>query len=292
MKLRFTNSGAGAFLSFCILSIGANGVLKAQNSAFDFNQNNYFSEGQSTQSSPTFRKLLVIDKSDPIGSESLSARKFPISSLKAIKFVDETGAPTDFAPSNSGAQSMQFNIGQGDLGELYKLLALYKSESGNGHTGINLTRKDQSGNAIDTFPNFRKYVADDDLGGYTPDIKSIQPAFIGIHLAAGSLTENLQGSNMVLVNESGVIEENIPSLSNTISLYPNPAQNFITVDLSGIAGTQITVFNIQGKLVKTIESSMNLAQQKIDIADLPAGVYIMNINTPNGQAVKKFSKIN
>ena len=212
MKLRFTNSTARAFLSFCILSIGLDGVIKAQNSTFDFDQNNYFLEGQSTQSSPTSHKQLAIDKNDPIGSESLSARKFPISSLKAIKFVNETGAAMDFAPANFGAQSMQFNIGQGDLGELYKLLALYKSESGNGHTGINLTRKGQSGNAVDTFPTFRKYVVADDLGGYTPDVKSIQPGFIGIHLTSGSLTENLQGSNAVLVDESGVIEENISSL--------------------------------------------------------------------------------
>jgi len=49
----------------------------------------------------------------------------------------------------------------------------------------------------------------------------------------------------------------------------------------------ISIFSIDGKLMKTIQQS----QLNIDIADLNAGIYIVKIETNNGQSgVAKFIK--
>jgi len=291
MKLRFTNSITRAFLSFCILSIGAIGGLYAQNNAYNSGQNSNLSTGQLTQSSSVVVNKQVSDKNSLIGGKLLSARHIPTDSMKAIKYVTEAGVALDMNPSNLDPQSLQFNINQGDLGDLYKLLALYKSEAGKGHTVVNLTRKSQLGKAADSFPVFRKYVVDDNLAGYTPAVASVEPPIIDINLKGDNQSVNSVVSGSTLTETAAIMKENF-NLSDLISLYPNPAQNYITVDLSSISGTQIIIYSLQGKLVKTIESSQNLPQQKIDIADLPSGFYMMSINSPSGQVVKKFSKIN
>jgi len=267
MKSKFTKSINKAFLSFCILSFSAIEGLSAQNNVINLYKND----------------------NSPAGSQTFSARFKPSDSLKAIKYVNQIGGDMDFASTNLNPQNLQFNINQGDLGELYKLLDLYKSEAGKGHSIIILTRKSQTGKVVDSFPDIRKYVVGDDLGGYTQAQTSVEPPIIGGNLKFVSEGENPFGTNLVFLDQSSVIQID-PNLSNEVSLYPNPAQNFITVDLGNISGTSISICNIQGKLVKSIVPSFDNRQLKIDIADLSTGFYILNVNTQKGQAVKKFAK--
>ncbi len=81
--------------------------------------------------------------------------------------------------------------------------------------------------------------------------------------------------------------ENNKKLIN-FSLAPNPAASFVMIeglDSKYISG--ISIFSIDGKLMKTIQQS----QLNIDIADLNAGIYIVKIETNNGQSgVAKFIK--
>lgn len=67
-------------------------------------------------------------------------------------------------------------------------------------------------------------------------------------------------------------------------IYPNPVNNILTVE--GPAGL-VTVTNTSGKLVA--ERTHNM-QSSIDFSKLPAGVYILNVNTPNGSVTRKIIK--
>ena len=67
-------------------------------------------------------------------------------------------------------------------------------------------------------------------------------------------------------------------------IYPNPVNDVLTIE--GPSGL-ITVTNINGKLV--IERTHNI-QSNIDFSKLPAGVYILNINTPNGTVKRRVIK--
>ena len=77
----------------------------------------------------------------------------------------------------------------------------------------------------------------------------------------------------------------IPDYESQISVYPNPAHDFLTVELSD--GTEIdgiTLYDIQGRLVET-QNFASLQQPvtiKLDVRNLPAGTYILHIKTANG----------
>ena len=80
----------------------------------------------------------------------------------------------------------------------------------------------------------------------------------------------------------------IPDYESRISVYPNPAHDFLTVELSD--GTEIdgiTLYDIQGRLVET-QNFASLQQPvtiKLDIRNLPAGTYILHIKTANGHEI-------
>jgi hypothetical protein len=66
-------------------------------------------------------------------------------------------------------------------------------------------------------------------------------------------------------NTSDAIEENL-----AMSIYPNPATNEINVLVNGLDIKEITIYDINGKLIKTSPTSTN-----IDISTLPNGIYFI-----------------
>lgn len=61
---------------------------------------------------------------------------------------------------------------------------------------------------------------------------------------------------------------------NEVNIYPNPAQNFITIsNVSGI--DRIAVCNLTGEIIISLNVSSNIAD--IDISDLNSGVYIVQL---------------
>jgi hypothetical protein len=67
-------------------------------------------------------------------------------------------------------------------------------------------------------------------------------------------------------------------------IYPNPVNDILRVE--GPAGI-ISIASINGKEV--IARSHNL-QSNINFSALPAGVYVLSINTPNGTVTKRIIK--
>jgi hypothetical protein len=83
----------------------------------------------------------------------------------------------------------------------------------------------------------------------------------------------------------------IPKLSdNEISLYPNPVDNilYLWTDKSDLV--EITILNIQGKAVKSTQSSNSNALQ-INVSSLSPGIYFIEIQTISSVLIKKFLKI-
>ena len=83
-------------------------------------------------------------------------------------------------------------------------------------------------------------------------------------------------SGLLGVNETITISQNL-------LVYPNPADNDITIQTAQPTNNKIQVFNAHGVLVKTL--IVNNTISKIDITDLPAGIYIMHAND-NLNAIK------
>ena len=82
------------------------------------------------------------------------------------------------------------------------------------------------------------------------------------------------------------LEEN--SLNNNTSLYPNPNNGKFTLDYEGTeALTNLTVLNITGKIIQTLNIESYNANHSIDLAHLAKGVYFIKIQTNNAVATKR-----
>ena len=75
------------------------------------------------------------------------------------------------------------------------------------------------------------------------------------------------------------------------NLFPNPANDFVTLKMPlDFIGSTIEVFNIQGKVMKSVRMTNN--NYKMDTSDLASGMYFIRLQTRNGMAIKKFVKQN
>jgi len=74
-----------------------------------------------------------------------------------------------------------------------------------------------------------------------------------------------------------------------LSLYPNPATDKITVELSGMTqGGNLTIVNIEGQQVMTRQITQPKTQ--IDISTLPSGVYFARLTEEKTVSIVKFVK--
>ena len=76
--------------------------------------------------------------------------------------------------------------------------------------------------------------------------------------------------------------DEIASYGTTV--YPNPAKDYITVDC-GERISSVTIFSASGQLVKSVGGAD--AEGSIYVGDLPAGYYIVAVDTESGATVRK-----
>jgi len=74
------------------------------------------------------------------------------------------------------------------------------------------------------------------------------------------------------------------------NVYPNPAVDEVTIELSGIEGDlMLTIYNLNGSLV--YESLINKANNKINVGQLPKGIYLIKIDEQKMPLIKRFVKM-
>jgi hypothetical protein len=86
----------------------------------------------------------------------------------------------------------------------------------------------------------------------------------------------------------GVGIDNI-TLANSISLQPNPADNYIELSInSNVEVKEAVIYNAFGQKIQTVELNNNHA--RIDLGNMAAGMYFVRVNGDNTTATKKFIK--
>ncbi|KXH84461.1 T9SS type A sorting domain-containing protein [Chryseobacterium kwangjuense] len=100
--------------------------------------------------------------------------------------------------------------------------------------------------------------------------------------------DNTEGTayidNVKVYNEAQLSSLDKTLNKNTVNIYPNPAVDFISVTASGkIKSSEI--YDSAGRKVQ-----IGLESDKIEVAKLPAGLYLINIKTENGSFSRKFIK--
>lgn len=79
-------------------------------------------------------------------------------------------------------------------------------------------------------------------------------------------------------------------VSSKFNLYPNPVNDIVTISNGENIGIeQVTITDLSGRAVRTYELNQQ-AEIQLNISDLNAGIYIFNVKTKEGTAVKKVIK--
>ena len=87
---------------------------------------------------------------------------------------------------------------------------------------------------------------------------------------------------------AGIEKPNATNL--TVSIYPNPAANFVTIDFKNADAKTVEVFNEIGSKVYSMNVTDKNSAHKIDVSNLPAGVYYIKVATATTPIIKKMVK--
>lgn len=76
---------------------------------------------------------------------------------------------------------------------------------------------------------------------------------------------------------------------NAFTLYPNPAQGELNVNLAGVAGANAyTIYDVTGKTLQ--QGMLNSTISTINVSGLASGSYLVKISGENGSSAKMFIK--
>jgi len=101
-------------------------------------------------------------------------------------------------------------------------------------------------------------------------------------------TDNLLSFDTLSETWTSVVQITQQIKDNNISIFPNPAKNYIQIQANSLDIEKYNIFDINGKIIKQINYTSN--NNIIDISNLPYGVYILNIVTKNTVINNKFIK--
>jgi len=153
--------------------------------------------------------------------------------------------------------------------------ALIKVSVDGGNTWTQIWNEDVLG----TFTNFTMNNVNLDISTYNQNDVKIAFQYYGVDGA------QLLLDDIVVTGTEGASVDS--PLANSFSVYPNPAKDMLNISNSiGAELLSVTVTDLNGRTVKQINSSV----EQINISDLNAGVYFVNINSNEGSLTKKIVK--
>ena len=82
----------------------------------------------------------------------------------------------------------------------------------------------------------------------------------------------------------------IPTTNNNVDIYPNPAQNLLIVQFKNDKpNNMLKIISLEGKTL--FNQVLTKQTNQIDVSNLPAGVYIINIGDNSSNYITKFIKM-
>lgn len=111
---------------------------------------------------------------------------------------------------------------------------------------------------------------------------NVEPDTYYYHVTAVYASEGETEPASVMVSYQSLDENNID-----VAVYPNPTRGLLKVE--GVDMKQITVTNALGQVV--YDASVESCEVLIDMSQLPAGMYILRIDTENGVSTSQFNVV-
>jgi len=120
----------------------------------------------------------------------------------------------------------------------------------------------------------------DHLLGTTSNLKETSYTFAS--------SETIQDNRFTLVFDDKLLSTAETNLESTISLYPNPARDQIQLTYTGNQALQsLTITDIQGKIIRQQNLNNFTGQQTINLSQLKAGLYLINITSAQSTFTQK-----
>lgn len=95
---------------------------------------------------------------------------------------------------------------------------------------------------------------------------------------------NVQGGQVV-VEEGATNTAITPTLNWEIGLYPNPSQGTMTLEIPAQRNAQLEIVDLTGRSV--LRRSINQSSTQLDLSALAKGIYLLKLQSPEGQWVQK-----
>ncbi len=86
-------------------------------------------------------------------------------------------------------------------------------------------------------------------------------------------------SAMIILPATNSYESTTDSKSNNFTIYPNPANNQVIIELNELEANQFQLFDLNGRLIK--RGQINGQKTSLAISELENGVYLLNILIDN-----------
>jgi hypothetical protein len=78
--------------------------------------------------------------------------------------------------------------------------------------------------------------------------------------------------------------------TKTVRIYPNPACNQVTINVGDMLVSRISLTDLTGKILRDLETGQTTKREtNLSLLDLPAGLYLLKIETPEGTSVEKLT---
>lgn len=106
-----------------------------------------------------------------------------------------------------------------------------------------------------------------------------------------ALVRSLDSEQLLYIDDMSLVEGDYTGLTeiksaNKLTLYPNPTTRYLHIINDAYSAKNISVLNLQGKTVKEIKGASN----KVDVGDLPNGMYILKSTDSKGFSAGAFIK--
>jgi hypothetical protein len=99
--------------------------------------------------------------------------------------------------------------------------------------------------------------------------------------------DSIYGTPMNFDSALTKVADALPTLS--VNIFPNPASSEINIDLHLLEGqgkVELILLNLNGQVVQQ-QTSLSGGISKMDVADLPSGIYFLKLQTAKGRLMKK-----
>ena len=134
--------------------------------------------------------------------------------------------------------------------------------------------------------NIKVYV--DDM--VTPKINYTDASFSNGAIGVRCYNAITRWDNLSVVSSTTSIKE--LKLNKNISIYPNPAQNFLDVSFKDVQNKSysVNILSMNGSLIKTQTRTTDMALVRFDTRSMPKGTYILSVNSSDENYQSKFTK--